>query len=187
MSKNYYDSIACMNEMGAAWALQSKYTIILLPGFEFREIEGAINPRQIGLKFDNDIDEIKEKLRQLKGVFSQEFGLAEIPNIRWERKRDEFIISVTQVKTTPILHISDDALTLLLAACNDDGGTIIMTSDLSGTHIEVNGQEFITSQKQREIARWDGCLQELLDVGFVQARGSKTSNLCCFRKWIYIH
>jgi hypothetical protein len=48
------------------WVLQKKYTTILLPGFEFKEIRGAINPRKIGLKLDNDSNDVKEKLGQLK-------------------------------------------------------------------------------------------------------------------------
>lgn len=98
LSDNYYQSVACMNEMGAAWILQSKYTTILLPGFEFKEIKGAINPRKIGLKLDSDSIEVKEKLGQLKNVLSQEFGLAQISDVRWERKRDSFIDTITQLK-----------------------------------------------------------------------------------------
>lgn len=98
LSDNYYQSVACMNEMGAAWILQSKYTTILLLGFEFKEIKGAINPRKIGIKLDSDPIEVKEKLGQLKNVLSQEFGLAQISDVRWERKRDSFIDTITQLK-----------------------------------------------------------------------------------------
>lgn len=66
LSDNYYQSVACMNEMGAAWILQNKYTTILLPGFEFKEIKGAINPRKIGLKLDGDLTEVKENWDNLK-------------------------------------------------------------------------------------------------------------------------
>ncbi|MBU3199497.1 toll/interleukin-1 receptor domain-containing protein [Clostridium estertheticum] len=95
LSENYYKSVACMNEMGAAWILKNKCSIILLPGFEFKEIRGAINPRQIGLKLDNDLTDIKEKLGQLKKCLLNEFGLSTISDIRWEQKRDTFISSVT--------------------------------------------------------------------------------------------
>jgi hypothetical protein len=91
LSDYYYDSVACMNEMGAAWVLQSKCTTLLLPGFEFKEIKGAINPRQIGLKLDSDLIEVKEKLGQLKDALVQEFQLTQISDVRWERKREEFI------------------------------------------------------------------------------------------------
>ena len=47
LSDNYYKSAACLNEMGAAWVLQKDYMSILLPGFEFKKIKGAINPTEI--------------------------------------------------------------------------------------------------------------------------------------------
>ena len=91
LSGNYYDSVACMNEMGAAWILQNKYTTILLPGFAFKEIQGAINPRQIGLKLDSEVNDIKNRLGQLKNDIIEEFQLHSITDVRWESKRDTFI------------------------------------------------------------------------------------------------
>lgn len=97
LSDHYYESVASMNEMGAAWVLQKKYTIILLPGFQFKEIEGAINPRQIGMKLDNDLGDVKEKLGQLKDSVVEEFGLEPMRDVRWEQKRDEFIRQISDI------------------------------------------------------------------------------------------
>lgn len=172
LSENYYNSVACMNEMGAAWILQNKYTTILLPGFEFKEIKGAINPRRIGLKLDADPTEVKEKLGQLKDVLSQEFELPQLNDIRWERKRDNFITAVSQKRiTVPV--ISDEALSLLKAACEATDGTILKISTLSGTSIVTNGQDFITSQERREVAKWEGALEELLRLEFIQVQDRK--------------
>lgn len=170
LSDNYYHSVACMNEMGAAWILQSKYTTILLPGFEFKEIKGAINPRKIGLKLDSDPIEVKEKLGQLKNVLLQEFGLAQISDVRWERKRDSFIDTITQLKTVK-LAISDEAMKLLQTACEASDGTILKSEDLSGTYIETNGENFIVAQERREVAKWEGALEELSNMGFIQLKG----------------
>lgn len=98
LSENYYDSVACMNEMGAAWILQNRYSTILLPGFEFKEIKGAINPRKIALKLDNDLVDVKEKIGQLKDCLIDEFDLPSIPDVRWEQKRDTFINYCTAKK-----------------------------------------------------------------------------------------
>ena len=49
LSKNYYSSPVCLNEMGAAWIKQSTYQSILLPGFDYPDIQGAINRRSFGL------------------------------------------------------------------------------------------------------------------------------------------
>ena len=101
-----------MNEMGAAWVLKNDYTTILLPGFEFNKIKGAINPRQIGLKLDGDSDDVKEKLGQLKDTLLQKFGLSSLSDVRWERKRDAFISTISNIrKLKPT--VSDSALKIL--------------------------------------------------------------------------
>ena len=43
LSDNYYQSPACLNEMGAAWVLKSTATSILLPGFTFDQMKGVVN------------------------------------------------------------------------------------------------------------------------------------------------
>lgn len=98
LSQNFYKSAACLNEMGAAWVLQKKYTTILLPNFEFKEIEGAINPRQNSIKLDGVEADLKDKLRQLKNNLEAEFELTNIiPVARWEVKRDDFINSILKI------------------------------------------------------------------------------------------
>ena len=37
----------------------------------------------------------------------------------------------------------------------------------------ANGQDFITSQERREIAKWEGGLKELVDTGFIEVQGRK--------------
>ena len=172
LSDNYYQSVACMNEMGAAWVLRNDYTTILLPDFEFKKIEGAINPRKIALKLDGDSDDVKEKLGQLKDKLSKEFGLLPLPEVRWEKQRDEFISVIAKGgESNPT--ISDNALKILQAACESDDGTIIKINTLSGTYIQANGQDFITSQERLEIAKWERSLKELVDTGFIEAQGRK--------------
>lgn len=89
LSKNYYNSYACLNEMGAAWVLQSKYQSILLPEFSFSEIRGAINPRKICFRLD-DADERNVRINQLKDSIIQKLGLKPIETNIWERHRGSF-------------------------------------------------------------------------------------------------
>lgn len=49
LSNNYYDSVACLNEMGATWVLKAKYSTIVCPGFSVPEIKGAVNPRKMAV------------------------------------------------------------------------------------------------------------------------------------------
>lgn len=98
LSDNYYKSVACLNEMGAAWALKQKWSTILLPGFDFDEIKGCIDSTQIGIKLDDkDMDTLKYRLGEMKDNLICEFGLREISHTLWERKRDSFLKKVNEI------------------------------------------------------------------------------------------
>lgn len=98
LSNNYYKSVACLNEMGAAWVLKKDYMSLLLPGFEFEKIKGAIDPCQIGIKLDGDEEFTKHRLGELKDMCVKLFNLEAITATRWERKRDEFIASINNLR-----------------------------------------------------------------------------------------
>ena len=93
LSDNYYNSPACMNEMGAAWVLKNEYTSILLPKFEYKEIKGAVNPNKIGMKLDDDDELLKKRLGELKNIIADKFGIS-VPDMRWEKKRNDFISKI---------------------------------------------------------------------------------------------
>ena len=96
-SKNYYQSAVSFNEMGAAWALKTEYSSLLLPGFGFGEMTGVVNSHTIAIKLDNDEVEVKDKLNQMYAKLIEEFGLARKADIIWEQKRDRFIKEVKDV------------------------------------------------------------------------------------------
>lgn len=96
LSSNYYGSPACLNEMGAAWVLKNEYTSILLPKFEYQEIDGAVNPNKIGMKLDDDDELLKKRLGELKDIISEKFSIS-VPDMRWERKRNDFINTIRNI------------------------------------------------------------------------------------------
>lgn len=97
LSDNYYESAACLNEMGATWVLQKKYDCILLPGFEFVEVKGAVNPRKKMMKLEGDSAELKNSLKHLVDGLVREFGLKEKGATIWERYRDQFLNRVNSI------------------------------------------------------------------------------------------
>lgn len=173
LSDNYYDSPACLNEMGATWILQKNYTSILLPGFEFRKIDGAINPRKIAIKLDGAQDDLKEKLGQLKDNLIAEFGLPNLPSVRWENKRDEYIAALQPRSFEVEIKISSKAIELLSVACKSSNGEIIKSRYRSGTSISAGKTEFIHSQDRKEVAEREAALKELRALGLVEAMGAK--------------
>ena len=88
LSEAYYQSVACLNEMGAAWILRSDYLTVLQPGFTFQEIKGAIDPRKIALDLNGDC---KASLNKLFEQLKVKFLLKEISYNRWERYRERFM------------------------------------------------------------------------------------------------
>ena len=97
LSKNYYKSEACLNEMGAAWITKATYSMLLLPGFGFGDIKGCINSRRIGISFGSSEEELKHRLNELKEKLVSEHNLQTIPPIRWESHRDKFINTVREI------------------------------------------------------------------------------------------
>ena len=96
LSKEYYESAACLNEMGASWVLKVSYSTIVCPGFTIPEIKGAVNPSKMAVVLE-DAKRIKGKLNQLKDRLIDYFNLPEIEDDTiWESDRDKFIGSITR-------------------------------------------------------------------------------------------
>ena len=96
LSKEYYESAACLNEMGASWVLKVSYSTIVCPGFTIPEIKGAVNPSKMAVVLE-DAKRIKGKLNQLKDRLIDYFNLPEIEDDTiWESDRDKFIKSITR-------------------------------------------------------------------------------------------
>ena len=165
LSKNYYGSPASLNEMGAAWITMTTDTLLLLPGFDFPDIKGCIDPTEAGIKLDGAECELKFRLDELKDILITEHSLQPITSSRWERHRDEFIkkvkniseqqreadLSETMEQTTSHAGSIDavpDHIPLevsFLAVCSAaDNGQIIKISSLgTGTTISAAGKEFM--------------------------------------------
>lgn len=168
-SDNYYQSPVSLNEMGAAWALRSAATSILLPGFGFDKMTGVVNNQVIAIKLDGAELELKDKLNQLYDKIVKEFGVTKKADIIWEQKRNAFIAEVRQSATADSRNgLSEDAEKLLTTAASNPSGQILKTSDLStGTSIQVGSTTMNEDASQRESARWTATLEELINAGFV--------------------
>lgn len=199
LSNTYYSSHACLNEMGAVWAMKHKWTAILLPGFDFREIDGCIDSTQVSIKLDDhDRDTLRFRLGELKDNLIAEFGLRKINDYLWEKKRNEFLEAVATVTEkraeedrkgeeteekemayVPIVGIDDvgnipiDSAFLLVYAAEGNGQ--IMKSQTLGSSIQVSadGKQFMVDDSKRESARWVEALDRLIEWRWVKPVGHK--------------
>lgn len=86
LSDNYYNSVACLNEMGATWMNKNDYQAILLNDFKVQDIKGAIDPRNICFSIND-----KYRLNDFKDKLITSFSIKKRDSSRWEQLRDEFI------------------------------------------------------------------------------------------------
>lgn len=182
-SQNYYNSSVSLNEMGAAWVLRNDYISILLPTFDFNEMNGVINSRTAGIKLDADIYETKDRLNQLRRTLANIFGLDDKENIAWERARDTFIeevnnivpqIKVKAVKKNPE-RLSECAEELLLNASKSDISRLLIYSDLSGMTIQTEPKSYSSTLGDRELSRWESAFEELSNGGYIKRYGKNNA------------
>ena len=69
LTKNFFQSPVCLCEMGAAWVLTREHIPILVPPFEFSEIDGVI-PLTEGIRINEPLklNLLKQKVESLFGI-----------------------------------------------------------------------------------------------------------------------
>lgn len=96
-SNEYLESPACLNEMGAAWVMQTDYTNIYTPDFSFgnpKYHECAVDTRKMGAVLNGD-SHCKASMIELKNKISTMFNL-QIDEQSWMFLLDEFIEAITK-------------------------------------------------------------------------------------------
>ena len=91
-SNKYLESPACLNEMGAAWVVQSDYTNIYTPDFEFgnpKYHECAVDTRKMGAVLKSDAH-CKASMIELKNKITQLFNIT-VDEQSWTYLLDAFL------------------------------------------------------------------------------------------------
>lgn len=105
---NYYTRPVCLNEMGAAWALKTKYFSVLAPDFDFSGMTGVVNDRDVAIKIG--AADCESRLNQLKKELVNFFGLPEPNENRWPHYRTKFLSNCLKFRVTkPIDNSSEVA------------------------------------------------------------------------------
>jgi hypothetical protein len=94
-SHRYYESAASLNEMGAAWVLQTKFCSILTKDMNYDDMKGVFDKNKIAIKVnDNDAP---YRLTELKNDIFKFLHLDPIDETRWERERTKFLKQVKEI------------------------------------------------------------------------------------------
>lgn len=80
LSDHYYQSIPCLNEMGASWMLSDKHYPIALNNFSMKDMKGVISSERLAIAF-NDKTSTNEINCLLKSyLMTQMYKLSQILN-----------------------------------------------------------------------------------------------------------
>ena len=136
LSENFYNSYACLNEMGAAWITNKRYCMILLPGFSFKQIGGVVDPTAISIDLNQS-----QKLNQLTKLHDDIIDFLKIDSTNqyeWERKREQFINAIKK-KTVDLPKIQkydplDIQIINFLSSKGEDGASFSEIRSFVPTH-----------------------------------------------------
>ena len=172
-SNNYYASAVSLNEMGAAWALKSKFCSFLLPEFEFANMKGVVNSSTISIKMDTERREVQNRLNQLYDEIASCFEIERNTSIVWENARDEFIDKMNAIRVLNENDLSDMAIKILEEAEKDERGTVLVVNTMEGTMIQAGSNVLNKVGIRREEAKAYSGVMELVRNGYLSQSDSK--------------
>ena len=133
LSPYYYESAACLNEMGATWVQNKKYSTFLVPYFKFGEIKGAINPTKNAFSLNQ-----KSKLKDFKNIIIDEFKLEKINDNIWESVRDESLKKIDALSKQEIKKLRKEKVEFETAKNMENGSLEIVLRDINQNDFPMN-------------------------------------------------
>lgn len=95
LSSNYFESVACLNEMGAAWITRKDHTIIAVPEFDYRldkYEDCCIDSKKVGLTMDDYV-----RFTEFREIIEAKFG-RRIDNIEWQGVLEKYRNHLEEIK-----------------------------------------------------------------------------------------
>lgn len=94
-SPRYYESPVSLNEMGAAWVLQTKSCSILTKDMNYEDMKGVLGNSRIAFKVDSQ--DAPYRLNDLRNDIFKFLNIQDtLDETRWERERNKFLKEVNQ-------------------------------------------------------------------------------------------
>ena len=172
-SNNYYASAVSLNEMGAAWALKSKFCSFLLPEFEFANMKGVVNSSTISIKMDMERRDVQNRLNQLYDEIASFFEIERNASIVWENARNVFIDKMNAIRMVSENEFSDMAIKILEEAEKEESGTVLVVNTMEGTIIQAGSNVLNKAGVRREEAKVYAAVMELVRKGYLSQSDGK--------------
>lgn len=178
-SPRYYQSAICLNEMGAAWVLGTKFSSFMTKDCEYSHMKGVINKEQICINLKDEPGTLNAHLNDFKNDLISIFKAGHLDENKWENARERFVNEVKALVYTSAPKSDIDLFeTLYIPAfehvfnlldlnnfqswaypCAIGGDTLLKKNIYYNLGEIVN---YIKSRpKHKEYAMWDSLIQNL--------------------------
>lgn len=97
-SPRYYKSAICMNEMGAAWALGSRFCSFLTKDCKPEQMQGVVGKERIYIDPNGDADMLNAHLNDFKNDLVSFFHCETPDENKWENARNRFVREVLTIE-----------------------------------------------------------------------------------------
>lgn len=179
-SPRLYNSHVSMNEMGAAWVLQSEYSSFLTTDMQFGKMDAVVRNTDIAIKIDDEY--AKHRMNEWKDRLIAWFGKDKIDENIWETFRDDFIKRMNQIVYPAASQVSSDDSNKTVKLKESDIKKLkewVASGDNHFFQVWYEGGSATFGlgainqyevQSGREMAEWQGFLSRLTQGGFVNKK-----------------
>lgn len=181
-SPRYYQSAICLNEMGASWALGTRFSSFMTNDCKLENLHGVINQEKICIDLNDDPDMLNGHLNEFKDDLIEFFHSNEIDQTKWENARGRFIKEVksltydsqkedsgevTTIKRTPNQLFTEEEYGVLRQWVESGNNTAFVLGVLGGKLYVLGNVEYDASSGRLE-AYWNDFLKRMQMAGFVE-------------------
>lgn len=181
-SPRYYQSAICLNEMGASWALGTKFSSFMTIDCKPEHLHGVINREKICIDLNDDDDMLNCHLNEFKDDLIDFFHVGQLDQNRWENARGRFVREVKALTyESPASKPSEGVVNTIDATVSfteeeydvlrqwvESGNNSAHVLGVLGGKYFVFGNIQYFAENGRQEARWKAFLKKLQDVDFVE-------------------
>jgi len=174
-SPRFYNSHISLNEMGAAWVLQSEYCSFLTNDMEYDHMDAVVTSQEIAIKVNTA--EAQARLNDWKSRILEWFGKSDIDANIWERKRNLFLELVSSItyeeSQTKKEDLQEGDIDILKQWVETDDDSMQYLAFVGGSGLLLLGgnQYHITTAQDK--AKWRTYFHRLSLCGMVEYAGDE--------------
>lgn len=173
-SPRFYNSHISLNEMGAAWVLQSEYCSFLTSDMEYDKMDAVVTSHEIAVKVN--VDDAQSRLNDWKMRVLDWFSKSDIDANVWERSRDKFLNEVNALsyssihETRTVLTPKDiERLKVWIEANDNQLFQVWYTGESAVFGLGAKNQYEVNSA--RDMAEWRGFFKRLIELRLIEHIG----------------